>query len=325
MRLFECREGVKMGSMFAEKLQEKIEELAQGLRLTDLMAAAEELTTRYRSQGSKKFIETERHRIAYLLTRMPATYAAIVKALTQAIYQLPPLPLHSFLDLGSGPGTGMWAVKEVFPSINRVTLFEKDEALAALGRKLAPRQGQWVDADLDKAEKFPPHDLVLLSYSLGELSNQEKIAKLAFEAAEQLLLIVEPGTPLGFERLKKIRTSLIREGAFLVAPCPHSGECPLKTGDWCHFSARLPRSSLHRQMKGGSLGHEDEKFFYLAFSKKNWRIPPLGRILRHPRKSPGFVEMTVCCPAGVERKIFTKREKEAYKRARKAEWGELIN
>ena len=36
-------------------------------------------------------------------------------------------------------------------------------------------------------------------------------------------------------------------GANILAPCPHARPCPLAAPDWCHFSARVARSRLHRE------------------------------------------------------------------------------
>ena len=81
------------------------------------------------------------------------------------------------------------------------------------------------------------------------------------------------------------RDILLREGAFLLAPCPHSGPCPLQSPDRCHFSCRVSRSRLHRMLKGGEAPYEDEKFTYLIFS----RTPgtPTGRIIRRAQRLPG--------------------------------------
>jgi ribosomal protein RSM22 (predicted rRNA methylase) len=312
-------------SVFPEILKENIYKYIEQSGTIDFRSAAGQLTERYHAPLRTQFMETRAHRIAYLLTRMPATYAAIIKVFKEISNRLEAFSVKSFLDLGAGPGTGMWAIKEFFPQIVSCTLIEKDPALISLGKKLADGKGKWLYGDIEKMEFFDPHELVLFSYALGELKDQEGAVLRAWRATEKFLVVVEPGTPVGFERLKKIRQFLISQGAYLLAPCPHMHTCPLKQNDWCHFSVRLNRTSLHRQMKGGSLGYEDEKFSYLVFSKSRSLNPCKGRILRHPQKQSGYVEMSVCTDEGVQRKIFSRKEKEIYKWARKAEWGDQIN
>jgi ribosomal protein RSM22 (predicted rRNA methylase) len=94
-------------------------------------------------------------------------------------------------------------------------------------------------------------------------------------------------------------------------------------GDWCHFSQRVERTSQHRQLKGGALGYEDEKFSYLIAAKST--VPSKGaRIVRHPSKHSGHVQLALCTAEGkLENHTVTRSSKEAYKRARKVEWGDL--
>ena len=91
--------------------------------------------------------------------------------------------------------------------------------------------------------------------------------------------------------------------------------------DWCHFSQRLERSSEHRQLKGGGLGYEDEKFSYVV-ATRNDVTPAKERIVRHPRKHSGHVQLLLCTPRGLEERTITKSQKENYRKARKAEWGD---
>ncbi len=92
--------------------------------------------------------------------------------------------------------------------------------------------------------------------------------------------------------------------------------------DWCHFSARVARSSLHRQVKGGSLPYEDEKFGYVAAT----RFPAAaaeGRIVRRPQTRKGQVLLDLCTEGGaLRRDTVTKRHGTRYKAARDAEWGD---
>ncbi|XP_047325172.1 probable S-adenosyl-L-methionine-dependent RNA methyltransferase RSM22, mitochondrial [Impatiens glandulifera] len=63
-----------------------------------------------------------------------------------------------------------------------------------------------------------------------------------------------------------------KNGAFIVAPCGHDGQCPLqKSGKYCHFVQRLQRTTSQRaykRSKGVPLrGFEDEKFSFVVFRR----------------------------------------------------------
>ena len=115
---------------------------------------------------------------------------------------------------------------------------------------------------------------------------------------------------------------MIAAGADLAAPCPHMAACPMAAlNDWCHFSERLDRSAAHRRAKGGELAYEDEKFSYVAASKIPATRAP-SRIVRHPQRKPGHVILDLCTNDGLKRQTIGKSNKEAWRAARKADWGD---
>jgi ribosomal protein RSM22 (predicted rRNA methylase) len=94
-------------------------------------------------------------------------------------------------------------------------------------------------------------------------------------------------------------------------------------GDWCHFSQRLERTSQHRQLKGGALGYEDEKFSYVIAARQSVAAEG-ARIVRHPGRHSGHIQLALCTPAGrIETETVTRSHKQAFRLARKAEWGDL--
>lgn len=310
-------------------LKAAIEKELQGIPLKQMTAAREQLTDRYQRQAKQKsFMSSKIERSSYLASRLPATYAAICEVLQQ-LKARTPLEPKTLLDLGAGPGTGMWATCEQYPQLQQISLIEKDRELAEIGKRLAAeshheaiRDASWQLQDLEQIKQLKPHDLILFSYSIGELS-PEKIAPLievCWGATEQFLVIIEPGTPVGFERIRAIRQQLITLGASLVAPCPNTKPCPMANGDWCHFSVRLERTSRHRRVKEGSLGYEDEKFSYVVASKTAVDLPK-ARVLRDPLKRSGHVTVTLCTEGIVKQETISKRHPEAYQNARNLEWG----
>lgn len=309
------------------KLQQAIEHEAARIGMNKLAQAATELSANYRfRQGSnKKFIATEAHRIAYIATRMPATYAAV-----HAVLREISMPVASVLDLGAGPGTAAWAAANVCTELQSSTLIERDQDLIQLGQSFAAhadtealRTASWVAQDLAASTLFPPHDLVLSSYALGELpiKTARAVVQAAWQATGQVLVLLEPGTVKGFELIKQLREDLLQAGGHLLAPCPHAQSCPLPANDWCHFAARVERSALHRKLKDGALGYEDEKFSYLVATKTPVQSAS-ARILQRPAIQTGFVKLQLCTATGIQTLTVTRRDKEAFKRARKADWGD---
>jgi ribosomal protein RSM22 (predicted rRNA methylase) len=301
-----------------------------------LVQATAQLTERYKAADfSSPAIATEAQRAAYLAVRLPATYAALRRVFAEINLQAPQAEITSMLDLGAGPGTALFAASQQFASLRHATLVEADAEWIALGKRVAapPKlpgalNVQWSKQDLRSGLSCEKHDLVVIAYTLGELSQAAADAVLhkAWKCAGKFLVVIEPGTRRGFAAVNAARSALIAHAAhaFILAPCPHAGACPMAAaGDWCHFSQRVERTSQHRQLKGGDLGYEDEKFSYVAAAK--FAMPPAGpRIVRHPGKHSGHVQLALCMPQGrIESRTVTRSSKEAYKRARKAEWGDV--
>ncbi|MBS0615218.1 MAG: methyltransferase type 11 [Verrucomicrobia bacterium] len=282
--------------------------------LPQLRKAAEELSERYRT-GKKPYLTSEDHYYAYLAVRFPATLAAITRVLQEANH----FSIETMLDLGAGPGTGWIAAKTIFAGLKKGTLIEADPRFIALGKQ------QIEDLVVWKQEKLPctlePHDLVLLSYSLGEMPQADKVIEEAWKAAQKLLIVIEPGTPGGYARIIRVRTWLLSQGASIVAPCPHQLPCPMQGSDWCHFPARVERTKLHKQLKSGTLGFEDEKFSYLIVSKDK-KEPTGARLVAAPKIGKGHVQLTLCTEGKIVQKTVTQKEKDLYKRSRKLSWGD---
>ena len=316
-----------------KELQLAIQQEVEKVDRRRLLQATAQITERYQAADfSAPVLKTDAHRAAYLAVRLPATYVANERVFSE-IYRLAPhAEINSMLDLGSGPGTALFAATEIFPALQQATLIEADEALLALGKLLAAQssaatacQTQWIRRDLRSGLSCEKHDLVVLSYTLGELSQSaaDALVRQAWNCTKQFLVVVEPGTKRGFAVVNVVRSAMIAVGAEILAPCPHKNACPMNAaGDWCHFAARVERSSEHRQLKGGTLGHEDEKFSYVVAARQCF--PSNGaRIVRHPQKHSGHVQLVLCTSQGsLSTKTVTRSNKQDYKLARKSEWGD---
>ena len=284
----------------------------QGTPLNELVKASASITEQYRA-GRPSKLTTSIERLAYVAARMPATSAAVHSALSQA-----DIEPRTLLDLGAGPGTVTWAAHAVFDSLESAHLVERNGALAQLGQRLGtPIPATWMVADV--STPLPTADLVVLSYALSETSWITVLEK-AWAATGMMLALVEPGTPKGFNLIREARQWLIGRGASIAAPCPHGRACPMTKDDWCHFAARVERTSLHRRMKGAELGYEDEKFSYVLATRAAVATPE-GRIIRHPRQKAGYVQLELCTTTGLATQNVPKSAGLRHRAARKAGWG----
>ncbi|MBZ5493379.1 MAG: small ribosomal subunit Rsm22 family protein [Acidobacteriia bacterium] len=316
------------------ELQDAIQRETDKVDRRKLTLATAQLTEHYKAADfSSPAVASEAHRSAYLAVRFPATYAAIQRVFAEIKLRATNQEIVSLLDLGAGPGTALFAAAEQFSQLQQATLIESDAGWITVGKRLAEQseltivqQAQWLKQDLRSGLSCEKHDLVVISYTLGELPQAaaEAVLNKAWKCASKFLVLIEPGTRRGFAAINAARSALIANAVALLAPCPHHFACPMAAaGDWCHFSQRVERTSQHRQLKGGALGYEDEKFSYLVAAKS--AEPSTGaRIVRHPGKHSGHVKLALCTAEGkIENRTITRSSKEAYKRARKAEWGDL--
>lgn len=247
--------------------------------------------------------------IAYVASRMPAVYSACYRVLKEVRRRLPDFSPAKVLDFGAGTGSAFWALRDVWPkSLEKINLVEPSQSMQRAGQRLIEGQKnlplihsyesiQALSKNIGKSER--KHDLVIASYVLGEipsLKDRITLVRQLWDLTQDVLVLVEPGTPHGSNIIAQMRSHLLwmekrkfrkiahgsngvckdlitqKNGAFVVAPCPHDGPCPLvKTGKYCHFVQRLERTSSQRaykRSKGEPLrGFEDEKFSYVAFRR----------------------------------------------------------
>lgn len=312
-------------------LRAAIDQELDGIALADLARASEALSHRYRAevQDGRLHVADDAAARAYLTTRLPATFAAISAAMAAVAEARPDFAPRSALDAGAGPGTATWAAAQQWDSIEDATLVEASPAIRAAGERLGPPLAKvdWVAGTLDTAlADLPPRNLVLLAYVLDELPEptREPLIKQLWTLTGDTLLIVEPGTPAGWQRILHARDLLIQAGAHILAPCPHARPCPLVAPDWCHFSARVARSRLHREAKGGTVPWEDEKFIYVAASRQSG-LPAEARVIAPPCANKAAVTLKLCQEDGYAAdRVFAKRAGDSFKIARRLGWGDIL-
>jgi len=310
-------------------LRAAIDRELEGIALADLARASEALSNRYRAelQDGRLHLSDDQAARAYLATRLPATFAAVSVALKTVAQARPDFAPHTALDAGAGPGTATWAATQRWDSLDDATLVEASPAIRAIGERLGLplARARWLAGRLDAAlADLSPRDLVLLAYVLDELPTaaRKPLIEQLWSLTADMLLIVEPGTPAGWKRILHARDILIQAGAHILAPCPHARPCPLAAPDWCHFSARVARSRLHREAKGGTVPWEDEKFIYLAASRQPG-ADISARVIAPAQHTKADVALKLCQPNGsVEWRTVAKRDRDPFRNPRKLNWGD---
>lgn len=304
--------------------------LARTVRLTPPIAAeAAAMSERYRGGGPAPRLDDRRSAVAYAAARMPATFASTAQAMAEGAARLPGFAPATLLDVGAGTGASTWAAGAVWPSIRGRTLIERSPAAIELGRTLLDGSGaEWRETDVSTV-KLPPTDVVVAGYVLGELDPTARVGVVdrLWTATRGALVLVEPGSRVGFRRILEARATVIERGGRAVAPCPNDDACPLAASrsGWCHFLARLDRSPLQRRAKDAARSWEDEPFSYVVLARPELVVDPRPRVvLGRPRHRPGMVELRVCADGRIETVTRSRRDGERYHAARDLAWGDPV-
>jgi ribosomal protein RSM22 (predicted rRNA methylase) len=313
-------------------LRAALEARLQGVSRNAAAERAAVISKTYRDGGGSAAIKSETDALAYALARMPATYAADIASLNALIDIRPDFAPASLLDIGAGPGTATWAAAEAFSSLQSFTLLDANEALGKLALDLASESARLGGIAYERGDarallaKAGAADLVVASYVIGEMSEAERtsLASQMWEKTRDTLLVVEPGTPAGYARIIALRKQLIAAGAHVAAPCPHDKACPLTSPDWCHFTQRLQRSRAHKQVKGADVPFEDERFSYVALTRRPIHQRPF-RELAQPIVGKADVTAKLCTPDGLMITKVPRRDREFYAIARRWRWGDGLN
>lgn len=305
-------------------------ELGEDTSIEMINNSAKKISQRYRSNSNTgtRLLTKNDEAIAYAMARMPATYGAIYTALLKVL-ENNEFKINDVFDIGAGTGAGTWATYELIGNKD-FYCFEREDAMLNIGKKLMINNSDLVNAkwkkfDIINDEFDKKCDLAVISYMINELPKEQVNAVIdkIWKATNNLMLVVEPGTPVAFENIKMIRQYLINQGAYIVAPCTHQNECQIENNDWCAFSCRVQRTQVHKMLKDGEAPYEDEKFSYIAFSKNPVK-QATNRILRHPIINKGYAEFKVCTADGVKNIRLSKKDGQLYKQSKKKSAGDCL-
>lgn len=291
------------------------------------LARAAATSRAYRAgAGSVATINDEASVVAYIVARMPATYAvaaAVFKEMKEGGFAP-----KSLLDVGAGPGTASWAASEIWPELTEITMTDSNADFLRLAKRLAAHalaNATFVASAVGEIT-LPRAELVAANFVLAEIAEakQDDVVRRLWAAATDSLVLIEPGTPAGFARIRAARRLLIADGGHVLAPCTHDAACPIQGSDWCHFSQRLPRSRDHLKMKAASVPFEDERYSYVAVTRRPIARANLARIIAPPQESKAGLTLPLCTERGLQHAFVSRRQRDVHGMLRKARWGDTI-
>lgn len=302
-------------------LEEALEHEIASIPPATLRAAAESLSNAYRTAAAPASL-TPAARAAYLAVRFPSTFAVAQHVWREVLRVVP--TINTVLDAGAGPGTASLAAHDLLDAGTRFTCLERDAGWRTTAQAMAKacEQHQTFRHGTIGTDAGP-HDAVVAAYTLNELAsaNRATAVDALWRASVKTLILIEPGTPKGFETIRAARAQIVLAGGHAAAPCPHDRECPMTSADWCHRPIRIARSGSHRAAKQASLAYEDEKFSYVVLTRETPASRAEARIVRKPMKNAGHVHLDVCTAGGLTRVTVARSDKAHYRTARDAEWG----
>src|SRR6187431_336263 len=199
-----------------------LDAVLDGLPADPLRRATAALIDAYRSGAppTAQVLRDPTTTAAYAAYRMPATHAAVSRALRHATDLAPDLEVRTVVDVGGGTGAATWAAAEAFPALEQATVLDGSTDALALGARIgrhgppAVAGATWSRALLGQGVTLPAADLVVVSYVLGELAEavHAPVVDAAVASAAQLVLVVEPGTPRGYGAVLAARSRLTDAG-----------------------------------------------------------------------------------------------------------------
>lgn len=303
------------------------------------MKRAQLLHQRYRQQEENKqqlHVVDALDALAYLGLRAAATYSQIWGTVDAVCDIVPNWQPTTLLDLGCGAGSGLWALTDLLPSLTHATAIDQSAPFLSLGQQILtaaqePLTVAWQQANILQSvqQGTATYDVVLLANVLNELNEQQRTAlvEAAFRRCNAMLIVVEPGTPVGSAIVQSVAQQLATAGTLLA---PYLGNQFVRE-EWLHFPQRFTRPAfarrLRQEMRDSSLmasDWEDAKYSYVAIGKLPPEVTPWARVIGPTQLMQSLIEVPLLTAAGrLQVKVF-KGRKQAYGYAKKLRWGELV-
>ncbi|KAF9113211.1 37S ribosomal protein S22 [Mortierella sp. AM989] len=224
-----------------------------------------------------------RESTAYIAAMAPTTYSAIKNVLEEVKGRVPDLQVKTFMDFGTGPGTGIWAANEVWEmplqytgvDVSLAMLETAEEILDVLSSKGTPISNITFKPFLSHGSQASKHDVVLSAFTLSEITTpalRKSTLEHLWESTNDMLILVDRGTPNGFKILAEAREQILGLDADRIVSKTkydaYGNELPEdevpKRGP-AHVLAPCPHDK--RKTKHSKENFEDSKYTYVVLRK----------------------------------------------------------
>ncbi|KAH8395158.1 hypothetical protein KR222_001989 [Zaprionus bogoriensis] len=284
--------------------------------------------------------------IVYAVARAAQEYAVMRRVLAELQLRDAEFRPRSYIDFGSGIGTGMWAASELWrDSIFEYYNVDRSRQMNELSELILQQGQENKQRELRNVfyRQFLPaldtkYDLVVISHTLFELEDKqqrEEILMKLWRKCDGYMVIAEEGTRRGSELVNEARRFLLKAGGdehvgHTLAPCPHDLRCPrlsdLADRTPCNFEIAYAPLRL----TGDSAGGRKNFLYSYAILKKGAQTDASQqwpRIVRPTLVRSKHSICRMCTQTGnLQEVIFTaaKHGKAAYGCARVSRWGDRL-
>ena len=263
------------------------------------------------------YMSTNIPKLSFILDKLPNDLKEKMKAST-------------FIDIGTGPGTYLWAWYDYFEGeVGKLYGIDRSSLMLEQARVCADKLfSKKVPVTLTPS--LPPlgneAKTLFFGHSLDEMGIQEGL-KMIERLNPDHIIALGPGTSDYFKSALDLRGRLLDQGFDLHYPCTHTKACPLlkREGDWCHqIFHHVHDPSVERLSQLIERDRRTMPLIAQVYSKVKVEKQFSGTMVRFLGETKFSFEMQVCLESGEEKKIEVLKkdlDKEQIKKWRKTDVG----
>lgn len=253
----------------------------------------------------KDYIEDEKMVAAYTAFYLTTNYPKFSHIMSYIKEYAQELSDYEWVDIGCGPGTFLFAIKDYFGGALKENLWGIETSALMRKQALNLIEGLYPYGNISVVQSTTQipvkikKRIVIFSHSLNEMGNEKALAYIKKLDADKVIF-VEPGTKEFFHQYLELRSKLIEQKYNCLYPCPSNNLCPLEgKDDWCHQYIKVKHDLEIERLT--QLSHKNRKWMPLTiglYSKEDnegakWSGKD-GRIIRTYPSTKFSFEWDIC-------------------------------